>query len=185
MTWATRAELRFGGILVAALAGIGAVLGLVWSAISRTATVGEYLAPNALTVDESEGFIRSDVHFLFLTAPVGLVAGFVVWRFVAARGPVAVAALGVGGILGALLTDLVGGLVGGGTDKAAVGVLIPRLPLEVHARGLLLFEAALALFVYLIATLFAVRDDLGVAEPDHAELSAPLPGPVLPGYGIS
>ncbi|HSY15029.1 MAG TPA: hypothetical protein VK816_03510, partial [Jatrophihabitantaceae bacterium] len=46
------------------------------------------------------------------------------------------------------------------SDTGPVNTLLPRLPLQVHAHGLLVVEAALALIVYLICALFAARDDL-------------------------
>ncbi len=91
------------------------------------------------------------------------------------RGPVTVAALVVGTVAGAELTNLMGHLVGGGSTAGKLGTQLARLPLEVHAIGLLFVEGALALLVYLLCTLFATPDDLGVTPPAarDAVLSAP------------
>jgi len=64
-------------------------------------------------------------------------------------------------VIGALVTDLVGHTVGGGKDTGTLDTVVPRLPLEVHAPGVLFLEGAGALLVYLLCTLFAASDDLG------------------------
>jgi hypothetical protein len=175
--WATRAELVFGGQVVGALIIAGLLLGLIWRWWASTPTRGLAYYNNTIVPDETEGFISSDGRFLVLTGIVGLLAGALVWFRRRRRGPVAVAALAIGGVAGAALTDLVGHLVGGGTTSGKLGTQFARLPLEVHAIGLLFVEAALALWVYVLATLFAGPDDLGVGEAPAPAVLEPVSSP--------
>jgi hypothetical protein len=170
--FATRGELLFALKLVVGLIVLGAVLGLVWHEWSTTATLGRVYLNHAILPDETEGFISSDGRFLVLTSAAGLLAALVAWSRRAWRGPVTAAALAVGGTLGALVTDGVGRLVGGGRSDGALNELLRRLPLQVHATALLPFEGGVALIVYLIAVLFASRDDLGADGPAQLELAS-------------
>lgn len=159
--WITRSELRLAGITIAVLAAVGAATGLGWAAWARTATRGLVYTKTAIIPDETEGFISSDGRFAVLTAVIGLAAGALIWQRRDQRGPVAVAGLGIGALIGALLTDLVGHLVGGGTTSGTVGTVLPRLPLQVHAYGFVLVEALFAVGCYVICAAFINPDDLG------------------------
>jgi len=97
---------------------------------------------------------------------VGLVTGLLSWLNRASRGPAVAVALGAGGLLGAVLTEVVGRVTGGGKTTGALGDTL-KLPVTVHAPGLLLAEPASALLVYGVFVLFAKRDDLArPVEPD-------------------
>jgi hypothetical protein len=162
---ATRRALRAGAMLVACLAVAGVLLGLVWTAITPRAHGFAYLKQTVLP-HENESFVASDGRFLLLTAAVGLVAALACWLDRASRGPAVAAALGAGGLLGAVLTEVVGRATGGGRTTGALGDVL-TLPVTVHARGLLLAEPVLALFGYGVCVLFAKRDDLArPVEPD-------------------
>jgi Protein of unknown function (DUF2567) len=167
--WVTRGDLRFAAVTIAALAVAGALAGLVWGAWSRTATRGLVYTKTAIIPDQTEGFISSDGRFAAITAVIGLVAGALVWRWRGARGPFTVAALAVGCALGAFLTDLVGRLIGGGTTSGTVGTVLRRLPLEVHASGLVFLEALLAVGLYVVFAAFINPDDLGRDRVDVDE----------------
>ena len=158
--WFYPREVRVAAATFLALLVVGALLGLVWHLWSRTPTQGLVYTQHAIIPDETEGFISSDGRFLVLTGVAGLLAALIVWFRPGGRGPLVAAALAGGGVAGALATDLVGHLAGGGSDTGPVNTLLARLPLQVHAHGLLVVEAALALIVYLICALFASRDDL-------------------------
>lgn len=158
--WFHPREVRVASATFLVLLVVGALLGLVWNLWSRTPTQGLVYTAHAIIPDETEGFISSDGRFLVLTGVVGLLAALIVWFRPGGRGPLVAAALAAGGVAGALATDLVGHVSGGGSDTGAIDTLLPRLPLQVHAHGLLVVEAGLALVVYLICALFASRDDL-------------------------
>jgi Protein of unknown function (DUF2567) len=162
--WASRRELIAGSYLVAGLAVLGAVLGVLWQWWSPPGPLGYVVAPRAIQPAESEAFIAADGRFALICASTGLVAGLAAWSHKPSRGPVTALALAVGGMLGSLLTDLVGHLLGGGSSDGKQGTILHELPLSVHMRGLLLLEAALAVLVYGLCVSFAAADDLG--RPD-------------------
>lgn len=160
--WARAGELRAAAWLAGALIVAGPLVGLVWQAIAPR-TQGFVYMPHSVVPDESEAFIASDGRFLFLTGAVGLVAAVVAWTWRSSRGPVVAAALAAGGLVGALLTDLVGRAVGGGHADGPLKATF-TLPVVVHARGLLFAEAMLAVLVYGACAVFAKRDDLNRRE---------------------
>ncbi len=167
------ADLRAAGIIVAVLAVLGALLGVAWSAWAGPQQRAYVIAPGQLyPFDEVETMARSDGRYLIIVAAVGLLAGLALWlRRLVGRGPIAVLALLVGGLLGALLTAWIGHLTGGGTTDGKVGSTIAHLPLSLRMRGLLLVEPALAILVYGLFTAFAVRDDLGRPDPVRERVS--------------
>jgi len=163
--WVTRRDLRVGGVLVGCFALAGVLLGFVWLAIAPRGHGFAYLNHTVLPL-ENESFVASDGRFLLLTAGVGLAAGLLSWLDRASRGPAVAAALGAGGLFGAVLTEVVARVTGGGTTTGAIGDTL-KLPVTVHAPGLLLAEPVSALFVYGVFVLFAKRDDLArPVEPD-------------------
>jgi Protein of unknown function (DUF2567) len=173
--WLERDDLRLAAVTIAALAVVGALAGLLWSAWSRTATRGLVYTKTAIIPDQTEGFISTDGRFVVITAAIGIIAGLIAWRLRTRRGPVTVAGLAVGAVVGAGLTDLIGHLVGGGTTKGTVGTVLARLPLQVHATGALFVEAALAVAVYMLWAAFVRPDDLGRGSV-RTELEVEQPG---------
>jgi hypothetical protein len=162
-----RADLRAAGIVVAALAVVGALLGLAWAAWSGPQQRAYVIAPGRLyPFDEVETMAGADGRYLVLVGAAGLIAGFLLWlRRRGNRGPLAVLSLLAGGLAGAALTWGVGHLARGGTYDGRAGTTIAHLPLTLHLPGLLFIEPALAILVYGLFAAFAVRDDLGRADP--------------------
>lgn len=156
------AELRQGALVVVALAVLGVLAGVVWK-VWTVKTHGYYIGSNIIIPDETEGWIGADAHFAIITGITGLIAGPVVWRMRRARGATMAVAIAVGGLLGSLIAAQVGHLIAGGNHTVQKNTnFVDRLPLSVHAHGLLVVEAVLALATYLAAVLFTARDDLGV-----------------------
>jgi len=171
--WATRADLLLGVVVVAVLALVGVLAGWVWARVSLHGVSwlhlgpvaparGYVLGPNAIMPGEGENFIAADARFAMIGAVLGVVAAVLVWLRAAWRGPLAALALAVGGLVGSLIADAVGRAHGGGQASGATNSVI-TLQLQVHARVLLLVQALVALFVYVMLTLWARRDDLGRA----------------------
>jgi hypothetical protein len=168
-----REDLRFAAVVVLVLAVIGAVLGLVWAAWSPPGPAAAVFGGGKFEPEDNEAFVAGDGRFLVIAAAAGLVAGLIVWRRVGRRGPLVALALGVGGLLGALLTELLGHVSGGGSftgkrfpsGDGTTHEITAHLPLSLHAQGLLFVEPALAALVYGLLVAFAVRDDLGRPDP--------------------
>jgi hypothetical protein len=169
----TSADLRSAAVIVIALAVLGALLGVAWSAWSGPQQRAFVIAPGKLyPYDEVETMAASDGRYLVLVGALGLFAGLFGWfRRPANRGPLIVLALIAGGLAGSALTELVGYLTGGGTFDGKAGSTIKHLPLSLHMHGLLLVESAVAALVYGLFVAFAMRDDLGRADPVRERLS--------------
>lgn len=170
------AQRRVAAMVVAALAVVGCLLGVVWAWWSPPGPAGERI-PAGVIADETEAFIGADGRFLVVTAAVGLVAAVVAWRLRSARGPWVAGALGVGGVVGAVLTELIGHLLRGASRAIPVehgAVAYRHLALSVHATGLLFAEGALAAMVYGLFVAFTAYDDLGRADPVRAALRPDL-----------
>jgi hypothetical protein len=151
--------------LALALAALGAALGVLWQWWSPPGPLGYVIAPHAVQPDETEAFIAGDGRFAVICAAAGLLAGVAAWLHKPTRGPVTAVALAVGGVVGAVLTDLVGHALAGGAGDGKTRTILRELPLSVHMRGLLVLEGAVAVLVYALFVSFAAADDLG--RPDE------------------
>jgi hypothetical protein len=159
------AELRVAAMIVAALAVVGVVLGILWQWWSPPGPRAYVIGPGLIEPDETESFVAGDGRFALLAALVGVLAALTVWFAALARGVAAVVALAVGGLAGSGLMALVGHLLGGGTATGKTNTIIDQLPLSVHMHGLLFVEAAAAVLVYGLCASFAAADDLGRPDP--------------------
>lgn len=162
-------QLKAAGVVVAVLAVVGAVLGLVWQAWSPPGPIGGIL-PAGIEADETEAFVAGDGRFTAIALAVGVVAGLLAWYLPAlrnVRGPYVAVGLAVGGVAGSLLTLLVGWAVRGqgSTFTCGVGTCIDHLPLTVHMHGLLFAQAFVAVLGYGLFVSFAADDDLGRPDP--------------------
>ncbi|SHG63025.1 Protein of unknown function [Jatrophihabitans endophyticus] len=187
------ADLRVAAVIVLALAVVGALLGLVWAAWSPPGPIA-LVRSAGLQPDETEAFVAGDGRYLVLSAVAGLLAGLLAWTRSRQRGPIVLLALAVGGLAGSLLLWAVGRLTGGGSTDGKVNTIVARLPLTLHAHGLLFLQAGVAVLVYGLLVAFAARDDLGRPDPLrdrlHAAATAPPgahpapghPGPYPPPY---
>ena len=168
-------QLRVPGLVIAALAVLGALLGLVWQAWSPAGPLGAVLRAG-VQPDETEAWAAGDGRYALITAAVGLLAGFVAWYLTSSRGPWMAVALGVGGLAGAALTAVVGWAVrGSGPDfrcGSDTGRCVAHLPLTVHMHGLWFAEAVIGVLVYSLLAAFARDDDLGRPDPQRAAARA-------------
>ena len=181
--WFSRAELVAAYLAVFGLVVLGSVLGILWHFWSNTPTRGLVYTAHSIVPDETEGFVSSDGRFAVLTTVLGLLAGLLAWLWRSRRGWLMIAGLTIGAVAGSIATDLVGHLLGGGRSSGTVNTVLPRLPLQVHAYGLLFLEGAAALAVYLICALSASADDLGTGEQVTIVFPPPLPPGAWPAPG--
>jgi hypothetical protein len=154
------------GVLVAAMAVLGALAGVVWAVWSPPRPPG-LVVPGGTETLETEQWIAADGRFALIVALLGLVFALVAWRARRSRGALPLLALAVGGVAGGLLTDLVGWLLGGGSSGGPVNTRHEHLRLVVHMHGLLFLEALVAVLVYGVLVAFAAEDDLGRPDPWH------------------
>lgn len=168
--WVSRAELRSAAVIIVVLAALGALLGLVWDAWSPPGPLGFVVTPGAVETGENEAFVAADGRFAIIVLVVGLIAGLVVFFWKRTRGPAAIVALAIGGVAGAVLTDLVGHVARGGVGDGKANTYIAHLPLSVQMQGLLVVEGAMAVLVYGLCVAFAPDDDLGRPEPGLASV---------------
>ena len=176
--WFTRHDLQAAGVIVVALAVVGALLGLVWQAISPR-TKGFIYLQHAIVPEEKESLVATDGRFMLLTAAVGIIVGLAAWLHRSSRGPVVAVALAAGGLLGAVLTEVVGHATGGGQADAALNATI-TMQVSLHARGLLLVEPIVALLIYECFVMFSKRDDLGRPAEVRSEIA-----PICPPTGFA
>lgn len=169
-------DLRAGAVVVAVLAVVGIVAGVIWATWSPPQPMGFRQSNGpAWSIEESESAIAADGRFAVLALVTGLLAALALWRRTRLRGPIAVVALGAGCLVGAQSTRLVGYLFGGGATGGQACVLylpdpvrgscIRHMKLSVHVPALYVLAAAVAVFVYALCAAFAVRDDLGRRDP--------------------
>ena len=143
--WLTRRELRAVGLVVLALIVVGVLAGVVWQAWT-VRTQGFDIGSGVIIPDETEGWVGADAHFRIITGIVGLIAGFLAWRWRTARGPAMVLALTIGGVAREPGRGLGRYLTGGGNHTVVANTNVVRqLPLSVQMTGLFLVQAIAAL----------------------------------------
>lgn len=163
-----RDQLSVAALVAVGLAVLGALLGLIWDVWSPPSPQGIVSPPGIQINDIDEALVGADGRYVIMTAVVGILAAVGVWFLRGVRGPWVALGLAVGGLLGALLTELTGReLRGTGVWEYATSgqAFITRLPLSVQARGLWFIEAGLAVLVYSLLVAFASADDLGRPDP--------------------
>lgn len=175
----------FGAVaVVAAMALVGLLLGVVWYLIAprlefRVGPSDDLLPVGAV---ESEALVAADGLFVALTALVGLAAGLAGWLWRSVRGPAVVVGLAAGGVVGALVASWIGHLLGHGPSAAAlhqVGTVV-QVPLSLRSKAALAIEPFLAVVVYVVAAAFDGEDELG-RSPRRSTVPT-APGFLPPGF---
>ena len=167
----TRRELVSALAVVLALAAGGAAVGALWAELAPRLAFRVVRPGLALpVVAEAEEYVAADGRFALLTAGVGVLAGLACWLLRSSRGPVVLAALAVGGLLGAVVTWRVGMLLAPGyspQDLQEVGrTVLPQL--ELGALAALVVEPFAAVLVYLAGVGFSAHNDLGRGDEEPA-----------------
>src|SRR5207244_2273057 len=165
----TRTDLARLLVVLAALAAVAGIVALVWLQLAprlgfriTSPGKGEPVGP------EREQFVAADGWFALLTLGVGVLAGIAVWLVRTFRGPVAVLALAVGGLLGAIVAWRLGLFIAPaptGAELRQVGrVVYPALRLR--AISALVVEPIGAVGSYMLLAGCTARADLGRPDPD-------------------
>lgn len=149
----TRADLRVGALTVLAMAGAGVLVGVLWWWVAPQP--GYRVAEDGLLFldPQPQAYVAGEGWFTLITAAVGVVAGATVW-FHARRTPWGgLVGLVVGGLAGAGTAVVVGTLLGRSDPWAAAVGSLTQGPLAIHAWGVVLVEAGVALLVWLLLDL--------------------------------
>jgi hypothetical protein len=160
--------LRPVAFLVAAQLSVGILIGVAWR-LWAPATVS-YLLPSGgggsfVIPDESEAQVAVDGRFVVLTVAAGLLFGVLAWWLRSLRGPVALGALAIGGLLSSVAARLVGGVLAQGSPATHVNsVFAPGLSL--HASAALWLQAFFAVLGYAAIVGLSAEPNLGLA-PAH------------------
>lgn len=88
---------------------LGAPAGLIWSAVAPrytvVATKDGFSYPN---LESTKAFIGADGSYVVVMLAMGLLCGYLAWRFARRSGPFTVLALVVGGLTAALIAQSIG-----------------------------------------------------------------------------
>lgn len=185
----TRREVVTALSLVVTLAGAGALLAVLWIQLAPRLAFRVVQPGRALpVVPEGEEYVAADGRFVLLTLGAGVLAGLVGWLLRSSRGPLLLAALAVGGLLGAVVTWRSGMLLEPGyrpQDLQEVGRTVFQ-PLELRALAALVVEPFAAVLVYLLGVGFTARNDLGRDDPVSSGSGSPAArrsAPAAPAVG--
>ena len=172
-----RAELPVAMWIIAGLALVGVIGGLVWG---WAAPAIPYQINDsgqvAVLSSEPEQLIAVDGWFAIIATVIGLIAGFRVWWHTRGHEPGAVGGLLVGGLIGSLTMLGTGALLRrGNLDDAASASTGTRLHsgLTVHTPGVLIFTSITALLVWVVLDLLLPRE--AAPEPMPAPTFTPPP----------
>ena len=173
----TRADSRTAAGVVGLLLVVGIPAGLLWwwvapQPLYRVAAEGLYLAGSQPQAAEA-----ADGWFLIITGAIGVVAGVLVWLRCRETPLGALLGLFVGGLAGAALAAAIGLLLGREDPfAAAIGTLTDG-SLEIHAWGVLLAEAGLAVVVWLLLDLLVLREEPAADRVEAGGDAGPDPEP--------
>jgi hypothetical protein len=180
----SREDLRSALLTVLALAVSGLAAGGLWIWLApradyRVTTADVEPIGRAPSV---ELFMADDGVFVLIMAGLGLLAGIAVWLQRRRRGALTLAALATGMLAAGVVAWQLGEWAGPAPTKAQladVGATVTTA-LSLGATAALAVGPFVAVLVYLVATTFTARDDLGRAEePPPVAVRPPLP-PVPP-----
>lgn len=161
----TRREITTALATIAGLALLGAALAPLWVRLAPRLEFRVDQPGRAVPViPEAEEYVAADGRFVLITMAAGLVAGLVCWLLRGSRGPLVLAAVALGGLLGAVVTWRLGVRLEPGfrpEDLQEVGRIVSQ-PLELRARAALVVEPVAAVLVYLLGAGFTAHNDLGV-----------------------
>jgi hypothetical protein len=180
-----KTEVREAAVVTVAVAIAGALLGVLWwwlaPHVPLVADVVDKRWIVYLSDSEGEQAIGVDGTFTLLAVGFGVVSALAVFLWRRRGGVPLVVALGVGGLLGALLAWRIGVWLGPSQDviaraKAVGKGVVFSAPLKMGAKGALLAWPLAALVVHLgLMALFGPRDPESYAEPGAKDpYGAPL-----------
>jgi len=178
-----RTEILLALVVAVVVGGLGLPLGLLWRAVAPQVEFVMVEGGPVPVQQEPEGFVADDGTYILITTAMGILAAVVVWLLLRRRrGPVLLAGLVVGSIVGGVLTLWLGRHIGYAHYRdlvahAAVGTHFRRPPdvrsAEVglwfgflpKVQGSVLLQAVAATTAYMMLASFHVEPDLRRPEP--------------------
>ena len=171
-------------VLLAAQLVAGVLIGLIWLWWSPSAVsylLSDDSGRSVVIPDESEAQIAGDGRFVVLTILAGLLFGVFAWMLRRVRGPLTIAVLAAGSLLGSVLAMAIGRWLSGSTAAPAVNTAFhPKLAL--HASSALWLQALAAVLVY--TSLAGLSGDPALGTQDQlatSQIEAPDPTGDQPG----
>ncbi|MGY1731286.1 DUF2567 domain-containing protein [Geodermatophilus sp. SYSU D01045] len=159
-----RRDLRGAAVWAALLAVAGIPAGLLWVWLAPRARF-EVVEGGAVPVGRpsAELLVADDSVLVLVLAGLGLLAGGLAWAMRRRRGVATVVGTAVGTALAGVLAWQLGELLAPGPTPAQLGDVGTRVTtgLELSSPPALAVAPFAALLVYVVAALFAARDDLG------------------------
>ncbi|BAW05794.1 conserved hypothetical protein [Nocardia seriolae] len=180
--------MRAAAVVVAALAAVSALAGVVWAVLAPAEQL-LVVEPDRGTALTGESMHRFDALAIFVL--IGIVVGVVttaaVWRWRRVRGPILLSGILLGSLAGAFLTKIVGEAVAAQLHTRpkhpAVHTIVEFAP-AVEGWAALIAQPLAAAVVVLLLTALSTSDDLGTGE--YLPFGGPRPEPVIvapPQYG--
>ncbi|MGY1779441.1 hypothetical protein [Geodermatophilus sp. SYSU D01036] len=159
-----RRDLRGAALWAALVALAGIPAGLLWVWLAPRARF-EVVEGGAVPVGRpsAELLVADDSVLVLVLAGLGLLAGGIAWAMRRRRGVATVVGTAVGTALAGVLAWQLGELLAPGPTPAQLGDVGTRVTtgLELSSPPALAVAPFAALLVYVVAALFAARDDLG------------------------
>lgn len=171
-----RADLRSSAGIVLALVAAGVPAGLLWWWLAPRADFRVTDAePVPIGNPSDELLIADDAVFALLLAGLGLLAGAAAWSLRHRRGVATVLALAVGACLMSAVAWQLGELLGAGPSRAELADVGAQVTTSLTLGSLpaLALAPFTALLAYLVAVLYAPRDDLGRTDPGETRTWPP------------
>lgn len=162
--WFLRGELRAALLAVLALAVAGVPVGAIWSLVTPHVRIVITAAGPDLLTYETDAFFAGDGSFFLMGLAAGLVAGAVGWLLRRYRGPVLLAAVVLGSLVGAVVAWQVGRHAGLAhyhqlLHSTQVGRQFDK-PVALRGKSVLLAQAFMAALTYLVLAVWSSRPDL-------------------------
>ncbi|MGY1725883.1 hypothetical protein ACI79J_02825 [Geodermatophilus sp. SYSU D01062] len=171
-----RRDLRGAALWAALIALAGVPAGLLWVWLAPRARF-EVVEGGAVPVGRpsAELLVADDSVLVLVLAGLGLLAGGIAWAMRRRRGVATVVATAVGAALAGVLAWQLGELLAPGPTPAQLGDVGTRVTtgLELSSPPALAVAPFAALLVYVVAALFAARDDLG-RDTERLAVGSPL-----------
>lgn len=184
------------GLVLLVVAALGIPLGYLWSALAPRLPMVKYQGDLYFIDAGPEELAAADGWFILLALGTGVLLAFAAWFGLRRhRGPLVMAALGVGSLAASWLAAWIGSGIGRAEYDQRLASAPDRtlltLPLEVGATGdgwfgqltgIIAIQALIAVFLYMIMAGWSKYPELRAPEPDRYQPAWQPEGQFGPGF---